>query len=152
MDDKKPQKRLIVWLWMAFEKPSTHPLISDEEKIYIESSIGDAQGGLPSISSIPWIKMVMCLPVWADTIANFARIWTNAMFVVLLPQYFNEVFAMQVNSGSSLSMLPHFITAFMLPLGGRLADLVLEKKLLSVTNVRKLFNCGGDDAGGADVH
>ena len=87
--------------------------------------------------------MLTCIPVWADTLANFARVWTWTMFVVLLPKYFNDVFAMQVDSGSSLSMLPHLVTAVMLPLGGGLADLMLEKKILSVTNVRKLFNCGG---------
>ena len=82
-------------------------------------------------------------PVWADIIASFCNIWTQTMFVVLLPTYFNEVFAIRVDYGSSLSMLPHVATSITLPLGGRLADLMLEKNLLSVTNVRKLFTCGG---------
>ena len=65
------------------------------------------------------------------------------MFLVLLPQYFHDVFEMTVDSGSSLSMLPHLVTSFMLPLGGWLADLVQEKNLLTVTHVRKLFNSVG---------
>ena len=63
--------------------------------------------------------------------------------MVLLPKYFNEVFSLHVDTGSSLSMLPHLVTVVMMPLGGWLADLMLEKNLLSLPNVRKLFHCGG---------
>ena len=130
----------IVWLWLAFEKPSTHPSISDEEKLFLERSIGDNR---VKIKSIPWIKMVTSLPVGAITLANFARVWTHTIFVVLLPKYFNQVFAIQLDSGSNLSTLPHLISVIVLPLGGWLADLLLEKNVLSVTGVRKLFTCGG---------
>ena len=31
----------VAWLWFSFEKPSMHPTITDEERIYIETSIGE---------------------------------------------------------------------------------------------------------------
>ena len=65
------------------------------------------------------------------------------MFLVLLPQYFHDVFEMTVDTGSSLSMLPFAVSVLVLPLGGWLADLMMEKNILSRTNVRKLFHCCG---------
>ena len=52
-------------------------------------------------------------------------------------------FDSQVDSGSGLATLPHLATAGMILVGGRLADRLLEKEVLTVTTARKLFNCGG---------
>ena len=45
---------------------------------------------------------------------------------------------MRIDTGSTFASLPHLAMAGCVPLGGRLADLLLEKQLLSVTNVRYL--------------
>lgn len=39
--------------------------------------------------------------------------------------------------------LPHLLMTIIVPLGGLLADYVRRIGLLSTTNVRKIFNCGG---------
>jgi ACS family sodium-dependent inorganic phosphate cotransporter-like MFS transporter 6/7/8 len=39
--------------------------------------------------------------------------------------------------------LPHLLMTVIVPLGGMLADHVRKKGILSTTNVRKVFNCGG---------
>ena len=31
----------ILWWWNSYEKPSLHPTITEEERTYIESSIGE---------------------------------------------------------------------------------------------------------------
>ena len=95
----------LVWLWLAFEKPSTHPSISEDEKLYLKRSIGENQS--ISIASVPWFKILTSLPVWAVTIAHFANVWTLTIIAVLLPQYFHQVFAMQVDRGSALATLPY---------------------------------------------
>ena len=87
--------------------------------------------------------MMRSLPVLADTLASFSRDWTFTLYVVLLPKYFSDMFSMPVASGSSLSTLPHVATAVVMPLAGRLADLILEKDLLAITNLRKLFTVAG---------
>lgn len=40
----------IFWLWLSFEKPSTHPTITDEELIYIENSLGQMAKSLPTVN------------------------------------------------------------------------------------------------------
>ena len=50
---------------------------------------------------------------------------------------------MNVAEGSTLNALPHLIMTIIVPLGGQLADYLRRKEIMSTTNVRKLFNCGG---------
>lgn len=42
-----------------------------------------------------------------------------------------------------IGALPHLLMTLIVPMGGLLADHVRKKGILTTTNVRKLFNCGG---------
>lgn len=39
--------------------------------------------------------------------------------------------------------IPHLIMTSLVPIGGMLADYLRKNNIMSTTNVRKLFNCGG---------
>ena len=39
----------VLWHFFIFDKPSTHPTITQAERIYIEESIGEAQGAQNAI-------------------------------------------------------------------------------------------------------
>lgn len=39
--------------------------------------------------------------------------------------------------------LPHLLMTVIVPCGGMLADHIRKKGIMSTTNVRKIFNCGG---------
>merc|ERR1719499_963668 len=97
----------------------------------------------PTIWSTPWLKVFTCLPVWAIIVANFARSWTFYLLLITQPKYFKEAYEMNVAEGSTLAALPHLIMTIIVPLGGQLADFLRRKEILSTTNVRKVFNCGG---------
>ena len=131
------------WLWLSFEKPATHPSISPREQLYIEKSIGDMKSAPPTIWTTPWLKVFTCLPVWAIIVANFARSWTFYLLLITQPKYFKEVYNMNVSEGSTVAALPHLIMTIIVPLGGQLADFLRQSQILSTTNVRKIFNCGG---------
>merc|ERR1712038_1579243 len=132
------------WLWLAFESPAKHPSISPREQYYIEQSIGSAKtDSLPTIFNTPWGKVFTSMPVWAIIVANFARSWTFYLLLITQPKYFKEVFNMDLTEGSTLAALPHLVMTIIVPLGGQLADFLRRKKIMSTTNVRKVFNCGG---------
>merc|ERR1712038_562442 len=131
------------WLWLSFEKPAKHPSISPREQLYIEKSLGDSKATAPSIMSTPWTKVFSNMPVWAIIVANFARSWTFYLLLITQPKYFKEAYGMNVAEGSTLAALPHLIMTIIVPLGGQLADFLRRKEILSTTNVRKVFNCGG---------
>ena len=134
----------VFWLWLAFEKPATHPSISPREQYYIEQSIGDGPGPTqPTIFTTPWKKVFTSMPVWAIIVANFARSWTFYLLLITQPKYFKEVFKMDLAEGSTLAALPHLVMTLIVPVAGQLADYLRRKEILSTTNVRKVFNCGG---------
>jgi len=132
------------WLWLSFEKPAKHPSISPREQLYIEKSIGDKKGDkAPTIFTTPWVSVFTSMPVWAIIVANFARSWTFYLLLITQPKYFKEVYDMNVAEGSTLAALPHLIMTIIVPLGGQLADFLRQSQILTTTNVRKIFNCGG---------
>ena len=134
----------IFWMWLAFEKPCTHPFISPREQLYIEQSIGTSHGTKqPTIYTTPWVQVFTSMPVWAIIVANFARSWTFYLLLITQPKYFKEVFKMSLTEGSTLAALPHLVMTIIVPFGGQLADWLRKKEILSTTNVRKIFNCGG---------
>merc|ERR1719367_2047425 len=97
----------------------------------------------PTISTTPWLSVFTSLPVYAIIVANFARSWTFYLLLITQPKYFKEVYNMNVAEGSTLAALPHLIMTIIVPLGGQLADFLRQSQILSTTNVRKIFNCGG---------
>jgi len=131
------------WLWLSFEKPAKHPSISPREQLYIEKSLGDSKAKAPTIMTTPWAKVFTSMPVWAIIVANFARSWTFYLLLITQPKYFKEVYGMNVAEGSTLAALPHLIMTLIVPFGGQLADYLRRNEILSTTNVRKIFNCGG---------
>lgn len=42
-----------------------------------------------------------------------------------------------------MGALPHFLMTLVVPAGGIMADRLRKKGILTTTQVRKLFNCGG---------
>ncbi|XP_071809541.1 vesicular glutamate transporter 1-like isoform X2 [Asterias amurensis] len=138
----------IVWffifMYFIYEKPSTHPTITPEEKLYIEESIGESMGMLPQkFLETPWRSFFTSLPVWAIIVANFCRSWTFYLLLTGQPSYFEQVFHYEISEVGVVSALPHLVMAIIVPLGGQLADFLRRNQLMSTTTVRKLFNCGG---------
>jgi len=132
------------WLWLAFEKPSKHPTISPREQYYVEQSIGSCYSSKqPTITTTPWRRVFTSMPVYAIIVANFARSWTFYLLLITQPKYFKEVFGLDLTESTFLASLPHLVMTIIVPFGGQLADYLRRKQIMSTTNVRKLFNCGG---------
>ncbi|KAF8564380.1 hypothetical protein P879_06671 [Paragonimus westermani] len=132
-----------VWWWrVTYERPSIHPTISEAERNYIETSLGENPHVVESKIPIPWGKFFTSLPVYAIIVANFARSWSFYLLITKTPKYFRQVFGYNLAETGFLSAVPHLVMAIIVPLGGQLADR-LRKNMLSTTAVRKIFNCGG---------
>uniref|UniRef100_A0A1I8G8S5 MFS domain-containing protein n=1 Tax=Macrostomum lignano TaxID=282301 RepID=A0A1I8G8S5_9PLAT len=133
-----------VWWFNAYERPCLHPTITEEERLYIESSIERIRHLCTTRSNmkIPWAKFFTSMPVYAIIVANFARSWSFYLLITEQTKYFRDVFKYDMTKSGFFSALPHLIMAIIVPLGGQLADR-LRKKLLTTTAVRKIFNCGG---------
>ncbi|XP_006769440.1 PREDICTED: vesicular glutamate transporter 3 [Myotis davidii] len=132
------------WLLQAYECPAAHPTISQEERTYIETSIGEG-ANVVSLSKFntPWKKFFTSLPVYAIIVANFCRSWTFYLLLISQPAYFEEVFGFAISKVGLLSALPHMVMTIIVPVGGQLADYLRSRQILTTTAVRKIMNCGG---------
>ncbi|KAL9853451.1 vesicular glutamate transporter 3 isoform 3-T4 [Geothlypis trichas] len=134
----------VFWLLHAYESPAVHPTITSEEKIYIETSIGEgASLANASKFSTPWKRFFTSMPVYAIIVANFCRSWTFYLLLISQPAYFEEVFGFAISKVGLLSAVPHMVMTIIVPIGGQLADFLRSRKILTTTTVRKVMNCGG---------
>ncbi|CAF4862861.1 unnamed protein product [Pieris macdunnoughi] len=133
-----------LWLWLVFERPSKHPHISGKELAYIEQSLGTAsQAAMPGFWSTPWKEFATSTPVYAIIVANFCRTWNFCLLVIFQSAYFNTRFNMQITESGFVGAIPHLIMTSLVPIGGMMADYLRKNNIMTTTNVRKLFNCGG---------
>uniref|UniRef100_A0A8C9WCZ1 Solute carrier family 17 member 8 n=1 Tax=Scleropages formosus TaxID=113540 RepID=A0A8C9WCZ1_SCLFO len=133
------------WFLLAYSSPAEHPTISQEEKTYIESSIGEGANLLCATEKFktPWRHFFTSMPVYAIIVANFCRSWTFYLLLISQPAYFEEVFGFPISKVGILSAVPHMVMTIVVPIGGQLADFLRSRKILSTTTVRKIMNCGG---------
>ncbi|XP_056137822.1 vesicular glutamate transporter 3 [Lampris incognitus] len=135
----------VFWLLLAYGSPAVHPTISDEERTYIETAIGERVNLLNATEKFktPWRRFFTSMPVYAIIVANFCRSWTFYLLLISQPAYFEEVFGFPISKVGILSAVPHMVMTIVVPIGGQLADFLRSNKILSTTNVRKIMNCGG---------
>ncbi|PIN88477.1 hypothetical protein AB205_0215260, partial [Aquarana catesbeiana] len=133
------------WILVSYESPAQHPTISEEERRYIEESIGESTGFMNPLVKFkaPWRKFFTSMPVYAIIVANFCRSWTFYLLLISQPAYFEEVFGFEISKVGLLSALPHLVMTIIVPIGGQIADFLRSKRIMSTTNVRKMMNCGG---------
>ncbi|KAK3570401.1 hypothetical protein QTP86_019281 [Hemibagrus guttatus] len=133
------------WLLLAYESPAVHPTISEEERTYIETSIGEGVNLMSATEKFktPWRQFFTSMPVYAIIVANFCRSWTFYLLLISQPAYFEEVFGFPISKVGILSAVPHMVMTIIVPIGGQLADFLRSHKILSTTTVRKIMNCGG---------
>ncbi|TKS73289.1 Vesicular glutamate transporter 3 [Collichthys lucidus] len=135
----------IMWLLLAYGSPAEHPTITETERTYIETAIGETmrQMSVTEKFKTPWRRFFTSMPVYAIIVANFCRSWTFYLLLISQPAYFEEVFGFPISKVGILSAVPHMVMTIVVPIGGQLADFLRSKKIMSTTNVRKLMNCGG---------
>ncbi|VDN50653.1 unnamed protein product [Dracunculus medinensis] len=133
----------IFWFSLTFESPAFHPKISQEEKKYIEERIGPISTSYLTLSSIPWKDILTSKPVYAIIVANFARSWTFYLLLQNQLTYMKEALGMKIRESGFIAAVPHAVMGIFVLIGGQMADYLRSHKILSTTNVRKLFNCGG---------
>uniref|UniRef100_A0A674AV08 Growth arrest-specific 2b n=2 Tax=Salmo trutta TaxID=8032 RepID=A0A674AV08_SALTR len=133
------------WILVSYESPAVHPTITQEERVYIEESIGESAKlmGPAEKFKTPWKKFFTSMPVYAIIVANFCRSWTFYLLLISQPAYFEEVFGFEISKVGMVSALPHLVMTIIVPIGGQLADYLRSRNILSTTTVRKIMNCGG---------
>lgn len=99
----------IFWFFLVFDSPAQHPRISKEERAEIETKIAEGEGGKSvKPTSVPWLQMLLNLPVWAIIITHGCSVFGYFMVVNQLPTYMKDVLKYEIKKNGLLSSLPYF--------------------------------------------
>ncbi|XP_053683357.1 sialin [Sabethes cyaneus] len=128
----------IFWYLLAFNTPQEHPRITAEELEYIELNVSeDIKNGQGM--KVPWKKIFTSMPVWAIGLTTFGRIWVHYTFIMSGPEYMQKILCFDIKENGLLSGTPFLCSYLSSVLFCYIADYLMDKQLMTLTNVRKLF-------------
>ncbi|XP_031842266.1 sialin isoform X1 [Nomia melanderi] len=129
----------LFWYFFAFDTPASHPRISQQELRYIQESVGNQVLGTNENLPVPWKSILTSLPAWSIGITTFGRIWVHYVFIISGPMYMKTVLGFSIQANGVLSGLPFICSYFSSVAFCYVADVLVTRQILSLTNVRKLF-------------
>ncbi|XP_037954289.1 putative inorganic phosphate cotransporter isoform X2 [Teleopsis dalmanni] len=134
----------VAWILFAANSPTESKLISQEELVYIETSKNAIKAANDSESEVkipvPWKAIMSSLPFWALVVARSAQSWGFSTLQAEIPSYMNGVLHMNMKSNALFSALPYLAMWCMSYIYLITSDILLNKKVLSLTAIRKTFN------------
>ncbi|XP_050549186.1 sialin-like isoform X2 [Daktulosphaira vitifoliae] len=127
----------ICWTYFVYESPAVHPTITEEEKSYIESSIGKQIKSSKPLP-IPWKSLLSSKPLILNVLTSNGGMWGLFTISTQAPTYFNFVLGLSVKQTGFWAGLP-YINRWIFAFGfSTFCDHLIKSKTMSVTNVRKL--------------
>ncbi|XP_032517569.2 putative inorganic phosphate cotransporter [Danaus plexippus] len=132
----------VAYIFLGAATPSTSKMISPQERMYIESSLGHIGGANKKLST-PWKAIFTSLSFISLIIAHCGQNWGFWTLMTEIPSYMKQVLGVDIKANGVMSALPYlamYLLSFPL---GFLSDYILKKKWLSVTASRKLSNSLG---------
>lgn len=134
-------------IWTAFyvflgsASPQTSGMISEEEKIYIQTSLG--QVGEPKKFKTPWLTIFTSVPFLSLAIVHCCQAWGFWTLMTEMPSYLKQVLGVDIKANGVMSALPYLAMYLLSFPFGFLSDYVLKKELISITATRKFNNSVG---------
>ncbi|XP_025079852.1 sialin-like [Pomacea canaliculata] len=129
---------VVVWCIVTADTPAQHKRISEVERNYIQSSIGDTLEKKETLPT-PWRAIFTSAPFWACVVAHVSSIYTVYTLQTSLPAFMKESLKFDIKQNGVLSALPYLCEAVMCALSGQVADTLRNRGVLSTKNTRKLF-------------
>ncbi|XP_031831623.1 putative inorganic phosphate cotransporter [Nomia melanderi] len=132
----------ILFFIIGKESPAEHPRIPQDEKEYIETSLGITE--TEEKLSTPWRAMFTSLPMWALLATQCAHNWGFWMLLTKIPSYMASVLGYDIKQNGMLTALP-YLTAWILSFPtSYVSDMLIKKKVFSVQASRKICNTIGE--------
>lgn len=132
----------VMWIFLTYDTPDTHPRIDPAERDYIQASQGLLLSKKGSLQT-PWLSIAKSLPVYATAVAHFCNNWGYYTLLTCLPAYLKYILKFDIKSNGALSGVPYLMMWMAMIASGLGADHLRTKRILSTTGVRKLFTAVG---------
>lgn len=79
------------------------------------------------------------MPAWSIGITTFGRIWVHYTFIIPGPSYMKSILGFNIQENGILSGAPFILSYLSSVIFCYVADQLVNRKLMSLKNVRKLF-------------
>ncbi|XP_060519812.1 putative inorganic phosphate cotransporter isoform X2 [Cylas formicarius] len=131
----------LFWLYLSAESPASHKSISDEEKKYIENSLGQRTDvdDLKNIK-IPWRAIFTSLPYWAIILGAVGESWGSTFLITEIPTYLEKTTGFDIEATGWTSSAPYIVALIFTILYGPIADYLIYKGYTSRINSRRIFH------------
>ncbi|XP_072948846.1 putative inorganic phosphate cotransporter isoform X2 [Epargyreus clarus] len=131
----------VAYILLGSSSPQASKMISQEERFYIQNSLGHV-GGKKKLQT-PWKAIWTSLPFISLIVVHCGQNWGFWTLMTEMPSYMNKVLGVNIKANGLMSALPYLaMYLFSFPCGFA-SDYILKKKWLSITASRKLSNSLG---------
>ncbi|RZC22697.1 inorganic phosphate cotransporter, partial [Asbolus verrucosus] len=86
---------VVLWIFLGSDSPADHKSISEEERNYIEVSLGQQD---KKVIPTPWKAIFTSLPMWAVIVGNFGQNWGYSTLLTEIPNYMNKIMNFDMKS------------------------------------------------------
>lgn len=133
----------VAWFIFGANSPNDSKLIKENEKIFLQNSIGSKKGSDSENKSIPWKGIFTSVPFWALLFVHCCQNWGFWTLLTKIPTYMSTVLKFDIKSNALLSALPYFVLWCLSFVFSFVADYINNRQILSAGASRKLFNSIG---------
>ncbi|CAK1547114.1 unnamed protein product [Leptosia nina] len=130
----------IIWCFICYSTPNTHPFISDSEKKFLNENVAALiHSKEQDLDPVPWKALLRSLPLWSLIIAAIGHDWGYFTMITDLPKYMTDVLKFNIKSTGILSAAPYvamWIASFFF---GIMCDLFIKRGYHSIQNARKIY-------------
>ncbi|XP_034477189.1 putative inorganic phosphate cotransporter [Drosophila innubila] len=130
----------ILWFIFGSNNATESRFIGEAERNYIESSLQHGENYYKAIIPIPWRAIWTSVPFLALLATRCAAIYGISTLQAEIPAYMNGVLQMDIKENALFSALPFVASWTMAYIFLIASDILLKKKWLSLTAIRKTFN------------
>ncbi|XP_049799098.1 sialin-like [Schistocerca nitens] len=130
----------IPWIFLIYDSPDKHPRISEEEKEYILSSLGEELNAKKVAPPVPWLQLLTSVPVWTAIIFHTGTAWTMFTLLSEMPTYLKTVLHFDIAQSGLLSALPYVFCWVFGSVFGWLSQWIRGKGYLSHLAAYRVFN------------
>ncbi|XP_055294874.1 sialin [Sitodiplosis mosellana] len=131
---------ILLWVWLIQDSPSKQPLISQEERNYINSSLGsgDKHGQEEAKSPVPWRRVFTSMPFLAILVAHTCSNWGWYTLLIETSFYFKQVLHFNIKENAVVSAIPFLTMWFFSMALSKGLDALRARGTVSTTFARKL--------------
>ncbi|CAF1048288.1 unnamed protein product [Rotaria sp. Silwood1] len=136
----------LLWILIYVDSPHDHTYISAIEKKFIlehTQQLLNNKNNNDNQFHAPWRAILKSSACWALFIIHTCCNWGTYTFLTSIPKYMDEVLGFDIKSNGILSALLYAFLWLNINVSGIIADILIHRKILTITQTRKLFNTLG---------